>query len=38
MCLNFYHIQSTLQLMQYNYWDTFSLLIKIFELVDFDDL
>ena len=34
--LNFSHLQSTLHLMQYTYWEVFSLLKTVFELVNFD--
>ena len=34
--LNFSHLQSTLHLMQYTYWDAFSTALNSFELVNFD--
>ena len=36
ICLNFSHLQTTLHLMQYTYWDFFPLLKIVFELIDFD--
>ena len=35
-CLNFSHLQSTLYLIQYNYWDIFSNAQNSFDLIDFD--
>ena len=35
-CLNFSHLQNSCHLMQYSYWDFFSLIKTVFELVSFD--